>query len=207
VVAFADDDSWWAPGSLAAAATIFEQHPRVGLLHGRVLVEPGGHLDPVCLQMGAGPVEDGLPGPSIIGHLGCGAVVRRSAYLDAGGYSEVLGFGGEEALLALDLAAGGWAQCYVETLVAHHAPSTQRDDRDSRWALCRRNDTLTALMRLPRSTAALAVVGLLRQAAADRNVRRELPAFVRRLPTAIRERRPVSEEVWQQWRTVRSAAG
>ncbi len=27
-VAFADDDSWWAPGALRAAASCFEAHPR-----------------------------------------------------------------------------------------------------------------------------------------------------------------------------------
>src|SRR5947208_1837668 len=31
-VAFADDDSWWAPGSLERAARIFDAHPRLGLL-------------------------------------------------------------------------------------------------------------------------------------------------------------------------------
>jgi cellulose synthase/poly-beta-1,6-N-acetylglucosamine synthase-like glycosyltransferase len=31
-VAFADDDSWWAPGSLARAADLFDIHPRLALL-------------------------------------------------------------------------------------------------------------------------------------------------------------------------------
>src|SRR3712207_3017221 len=29
--AFADDDSWWAPGALRAAADIFDAHPRLAL--------------------------------------------------------------------------------------------------------------------------------------------------------------------------------
>ena len=36
-VAFCDDDSWWAPGALAAAARHFDEHPRLGLLAARTL--------------------------------------------------------------------------------------------------------------------------------------------------------------------------
>src|SRR5690242_15473040 len=37
-VAFADDDSWWAPGALASAVRILDQHPRLGGLVARTLV-------------------------------------------------------------------------------------------------------------------------------------------------------------------------
>jgi len=40
-VAFSDDDSWWAPGSLSLAADLFDKHPRLGLLIARILVGPG----------------------------------------------------------------------------------------------------------------------------------------------------------------------
>src|SRR3954464_15500031 len=32
LVAFADDDSWWAPGALDRAHGVFAAHPRLGLL-------------------------------------------------------------------------------------------------------------------------------------------------------------------------------
>ncbi len=206
VVAFADDDSWWDAGALSAAARLFGQHDALGLVHGRLVVEPAGTDDAACAQLATGPQHPGLPGPSIMGHLGCGAVVRRAAYLEVGGYSAVLGFGGEEALLALDLAAHGWAQCYVDTIVAHHAPSSSREDWPTRWALYRRNDTLTALMRLPGRTALRETAQLVRQAVADPVVRRQMPQFLRRLPAALRRRRRVDDEVWQQWQDARSAA-
>src|SRR3954468_15042196 len=50
-VAFADDDSWWAPGALRRAADILDAHPRVGLLAGRVLVGPQERTDPVSTAM------------------------------------------------------------------------------------------------------------------------------------------------------------
>jgi GT2 family glycosyltransferase len=206
VVAFADDDSWWAPGALPAAARLFAEHPRLALVHGRVVLEPGGVDDDACARLASGPREPGLPGPSVIGHLACGAVVRREAFLAAGGYSRVLGFGGEEALLALDLAAAGWAQCYVPSLVAHHRPSPLRDEWPVRWARYRRNDTLTALLRLPASFAARETARLLGQAATDPVVRRELGPFLLRLPAVARRRRRVPEHVWHQFRVSRGLA-
>ncbi len=205
VVAFADDDSWWAPGALPRAARLFADHERLGLLHARLVVEPDGRTDSTCAGMARGPREPGLPGPSILGHLGCGAVVRREAFLAVGGYSPILGFGGEEALLSLDLDVAGWAQCYVDEVVAHHAPSPSRADWPERWARYRRNDTLVALLRLPGGTAAREAASLLRQAVADPAVRAELAPFLRRLPAVLRSRRRVSDRLWRRWLAFRAS--
>ena len=59
-------------------------------------------------------------------------------------------------------------------------------------------------MRLPRSSAALQVAQLVHQAASDPVLRRELPEFLRRLPSAILRRRRMSDEVWQRWQATRS---
>src|SRR5215207_3243678 len=113
-VAFCDDDSSWAPGSLSRSAARFRATPRLGLLAARVLVEPGSREDPVCTALAAGPPSPA--GPRVLGFLACGAVVRRSAYLAVGGFHPRFGIGGEEDLLAIDLAAAGWALAYVEAL-------------------------------------------------------------------------------------------
>jgi hypothetical protein len=110
VVALADDNSWWEPGALARAANLFAAHERLALLCGRIIVEHEGVIDPACSKMAHGPRDPDLPGPSLLGHLGCGAIVRREAYLQSGGYSSLLHFGGEERLLSVDLAVGGWQQ-------------------------------------------------------------------------------------------------
>src|SRR4051794_32357037 len=125
-VAFSDDDSWWAPGALACASDRFDAHRRLGLLAARVLVGPGETIDPSCAMMAASPLPTraDLPGPSVLGFLACGAVVRRSAFLEAGGFEARFGVGGEEELLAMDLAAAGWGLAYCKDVVAHHHPTS-----------------------------------------------------------------------------------
>lgn len=205
LVAFADDDSWWAPGALPRAAGAFAQHPGLGLAHGRVLVEPAGVVDPICADLAAGPRQPGLPGPAILGHLACGVVVRRESYLEVGGYSTLLGFGGEERLLALDLATAGWGQSYLEQVTVHHDPSPVRADRSQRWARYRRNDALTAVLRFPAHLATREVARLLRDCAGDPVLRPEVTAFGRRLPRALRERTRLPQGVWEQYVETRRA--
>ncbi|MBO0744034.1 MAG: glycosyltransferase, partial [Candidatus Dormibacteraeota bacterium] len=120
LVAFCDDDSWWEPAALPIAERLLEAHPRLGLIAGRVLVEPEGRLDPLCDEMAisALPPLAGLPGPRVLGFLACAAVVRRQAFLEAGGFHPQLGVGGEEELLAFDLRARGWELVYADRVVA-----------------------------------------------------------------------------------------
>ncbi|MFS1304904.1 glycosyltransferase family 2 protein [Streptosporangium longisporum] len=162
-VAFADDDSWWARGALARAAGVLDAHPRLAVLAGRVLVGPQERPDPICAAMAASPLgtEPDLPGPSVLGFLACGAVVRRDAYLAAGGFDDVVFFFGEEERLALDLAAAGWGLAYVPDVVAHHHPSPSRDPRGRR-TLAARNAVLTALLRRPWPVVARSVLAAAR---------------------------------------------
>jgi GT2 family glycosyltransferase len=39
-VAFCDDDTWWEPGTLRRAADLFDAHPPLAVVTGRVLVGP-----------------------------------------------------------------------------------------------------------------------------------------------------------------------
>src|SRR3954453_13042759 len=50
-VAFSDHDSWWAPVALPRAKAIFVADPRVAVIASRIIVEPGGRLDPSCKRM------------------------------------------------------------------------------------------------------------------------------------------------------------
>jgi GT2 family glycosyltransferase len=150
-VAFADDDSWWAGGALDRAAACLDAHPRLGLLAATILVGDDERLDPVCREMAHSPLpaRPDLPGPPVLGFVACGTVVRREAFLAAGGFDDVVHFGGEEERLALDLASRGWGLSYVDDVVAHHHPSATRDGRAARRTLLARNRLLTALMRRP----------------------------------------------------------
>ena len=109
-VALCDDDTWWEPGSLRRAANLLDSHPKLAAVAGRVLVGPDNRLDPVCREMAASPirVDTPLPGPALLGFLACAVVVRRSAFLEVGGFEKRFFIGGEEELLTLDLLAAGW---------------------------------------------------------------------------------------------------
>ncbi len=150
-VAFADDDSWWAPGALARATAVLDAHPRVALLAARILVGPQERLDAVCTEMARSPLvaRGDLPGPRLLGFVACAAVVRREAFLAVGGFDDVVVFPGEEERVALDLSAAGWDLSYVEDLVVHHHPSPLREDSSRRRARITRAGLLTALMRRP----------------------------------------------------------
>src|SRR5262249_16685765 len=138
-VALSDDDTWWEPGGLRRAADLFDRHPRLAVLTGRVLLGPEEREDPACrgLEGSPLPAERGLPGRPLLAFLGGAWVVWGSAFLEAGGFPERVFLGGEEELLAAALAARGWWLCYVPDVVAHHYPSERRDVDTRRWHLVR----------------------------------------------------------------------
>jgi GT2 family glycosyltransferase len=192
-VAFADDDSWWAPGSLATMVKLFEAHPRAAVLAARMLVGEDERPDPVCALMSSSPLgtEDDLPGPSVLGFLACGAAVRRDAYLAAGGFDDVVFFMGEEERLALDLATAGWGLAYVDDVVAHHHPSTARDSV-ARQARAARNRLLTAVMRRPWPVVLRAATEDLRGGPAGRLA---VAQALLKLPAALGRRRTIPAHV------------
>jgi GT2 family glycosyltransferase len=150
VVAFSDDDSWWARGALRRVAEVFAEHPSLGLVAARILVGPEERLDPTCARMEASPLRQapGLPGARILGFVACGAAVRREAFLGAGGFHPRMGVGGEETLLALDLAVRGWDLAYLGDVVAHHDPRPDAA-RAGRDAVVLRNRLWAAWLRRP----------------------------------------------------------
>jgi GT2 family glycosyltransferase len=203
-VAFADDDSWWEPGALARAARHLHAHPGLGLLAARVVVGPARRLDPVCVAMASSPLGTipGMPGPSVVGFVACGAVVRRKAFLDVGGFSPVLFFLGEEALLAQDLLAAGWGVVYAPDVVAQHGPDADHH-RGDRRRLTVRNALLATWLRRPWPVVARQVVDTVR-GVGDPSVRGGLGDAVVRLPRVVRARRLLPDHVEAAVRLVES---
>ncbi|HMJ35066.1 MAG TPA: glycosyltransferase [Baekduia sp.] len=160
LIAFSDDDSWWAPGALSRAADHFAAHRRLGLLGARVLVGAEERLDPTSARMALGPWHQGSPGPTIVGFVACGAVVRREAFLAVGGFEARFGIGAEEGLLAMDLAAAGWSLVYAEDVVAAHHPV--QEPRPLRRRRVVRNELWTSWLRRPMPVAARATLAALR---------------------------------------------
>jgi GT2 family glycosyltransferase len=148
-VAFCDDDTWWTQGALEKAADLLDAYPKVAVLSARVLVGAEGREDPTCALMADSPFPpDGLPGPGLLGFLAGACVMRRQAFIEAGGYEANFFIGGEEALLALDLVVSGWRLVYAAQLTVHHHQSAARDSIQ-RERLLIRNALWVAWMRLP----------------------------------------------------------
>ncbi len=202
-VAFADDDSWWEPGALGAAAALLDAHPRVAVVVGRVRLAADGPEDRVtgkhrAAVLGSSP---GAPGPDVLSFPAFAAVLRRGAYLAVGGFSPLLFFGGEEHLLALDLAAAGWQLVFAEEVLAWHDPAGRDRPSPQRWAMQTRNDRLVDWLRRPLRVAVGGTGQLARRALTDPAARSALAGLLRRLPAALRARRPVDPQLERRFRT------
>lgn len=196
LVAFADDDSSWAAGALERAASIFASSPDLGLLAARILVGATGRVDPTCREMERSPLGvDGDGHARILGFVACGAVVRRRAFCDAGGFEKLLFFMGEEETLALDLAATGWEMVYVPEVVALHRPETVARDREARRRRLVRNGLISALIHHPWGAVMRRTRGLVATALRDVEVRAGLFQAVSGAPRALLRRRPLPARV------------
>ena len=195
-VAFCDDDTWWEPGCLSRAADLFDELPRLGVITARVLVGSENRQDPICDVLAHSPLtrEPGMPGPPLLGFLAGASVVRRSAFLEAGGFEPRFLIGGEEELLAADLAARRWWLCYVPELVVHHHPSHLRDSRARRLAQAR-NALWFAWLRRPLPVALRQTLQLLRAEPWCRDTWQTLGTALRGLPWALRARRVLPPDI------------
>jgi GT2 family glycosyltransferase len=200
---FADDDSWWEPGSLDAAADLLDANPRVAGVTARIVVEPGGREDPIVAELRDSPLcpPDPLPGPALCSFLAGATVLRTEAFRAVGGFSPRLWLGGEEELLAADLAAAGWYLVYAERLTVHHQPSAKRDA-----ALRRRHGIRNTLwftwLRRPLPAAARRTVWLASQVPRDAVSLRAFAEAAAGLPWVLRERRPLPREVERRRRAL-----
>jgi GT2 family glycosyltransferase len=151
-VAFGDDATQWVAGSLRTAADILDFYPRIAAVTARVLLAEGRE-DPLSAHMSKSPLPArGLPGPALLGFHGCASVLRRKAFIEVGGYEPRFFDGGEETLLAYDLAAAGWSMLYSDRMTVHYHPTPPRDAR-ARERLLARNALWVAWLRRPLGVA------------------------------------------------------
>jgi GT2 family glycosyltransferase len=202
-VALCDDDTWWASGSLARAAAALDAHPDLAIVTARVLVGPGEREDPTCGAMAKSPLppRPDLPGPPLLGFFAGASMVRRSAFLAAGGFEPRFFLGGEERLLAVDLASSGWAMAYLPDAVVHHHPSPARDAAGRR-ALLARNALWFAWLRRPWASALCATIKVLRTAGGDPAVLRGALQAAAGLGWIVGRRHVVTAEVERALRLV-----
>jgi GT2 family glycosyltransferase len=206
-VAFSDDDSWWEPDALGAAAAILDAHPEVGLVAARMLVGPDGRDDPINRCMEASPLDPvaGVPYPRVLGFLACGSVVRRAAFLAVGGFDPAFQVGGEEELLALDLEAAGLRSVYAAEVRARHHPAPRNGDDGARARRQARNVVWVPWMRLPVRQAAAESWGLIRSGWRDPCTRGGLVDAARGWGKVRARRRLVPPAVQEARRNLRAA--
>ncbi len=195
-VAFCDDDTWWEPGSLTRAADLLDAHSGLASVTARILVEPGLAEDPITPELRDSPVPGPgwLPGPALLGVLAGASMFRVSAFCEVGGFSDRMWLGGEEELLALDLAAAGWWMCWAEDVVIHHFPSRARDPRRRRQ-LGIRNTLWTLWSRRPLGSALRRTASLLGTVPRDRASVAAVAEALAGLPWVLRDRRVVPAHV------------
>lgn len=140
------------------------------------------------------PGPDWLPGPALLGVMAALSAFRVSAFRAVGGFSPRLWFGGEEELLALDLAMHGWWMCWLEDMIIHHEPSRARDSTYRR-RLGIRNTLWTLWLRRPVRSAARRTAAVLRSAPADRTTAVAVVEAMAGLPWVLRERKELPAHV------------
>ncbi|EHY90849.1 glycosyltransferase family 2 protein [Saccharomonospora azurea] len=202
-VAFCDDDTRWQPGALTRAVELLDTYPGLASVTGRCLVEPHLEEDPITPELRDSPVRgpDWLPGPALLGVMAGLTTFRVEAFRQVGGFSPRMWLGGEEELLAIDLAAHGWWMCWDPDIVIHHAPSRQRDPRRRR-RLGIRNTLWTMWLRRPVRSAARRTLDVLRSAPRDAATLAAVAEALRGLPWVLSERRVVPPSVEEGLRSL-----
>lgn len=195
-VAFCDDDTRWQPGSLTRAVELLDGHPQLASVTGLCRVEPGLAEDPITPEMRGSPVPgpDWMPGPALLGVMAGLSTFRVAAFREVGGFCDRMWLGGEEELLALDLAAAGWWMCWSDDVVVHHRPSVARDPRGRR-RLGIRNTLWTLWLRRPVRSALRRSLVVLRGAPRDAATAGALGDALAGLPWVLRHRRVVPPHV------------
>jgi GT2 family glycosyltransferase len=204
-VACCDDSTWFAPGALARAALLLDEHPQVAVLNARVVGDDEREIHPACLMLHAtSPGADEQPGPTLAGYMAGACIVRTAVFRALGGYEARLAHGGAEELAALDLLAAGHAIVYCEQALAHREPLYRGFTRAQHCALAR-NAAWVAWMRLPMRDALAATGHALAVFARQRSLGPAGFALLRGVFWTLGRRRRAPAHVVQLTRQVRRA--
>ncbi len=205
-VAFCDDDSWWAAGALPRAAELLDDYPRLALVAACVLVGAEHREEPACRELGQSPLAPfEHPGRPVVSFLAGAVLMRRSSFLQVGGFQERLCPGGEEALLALDLLSAGWRMCYVPDIQVHRHPEQPADAGEGRRRLARA--LRLAWLRRPASSALARTFLALRLSVREPGLAGAVLEALGALPWIVRERKVVPRSVEDALRQVERSRG
>jgi len=207
VVLMLDDDAYVIDaGAVRRAADVLVRHPDVAAV-ACAQAEADGSPWPAAMQ----------PSPAAYGcyvnaYIGCAALLRRSVFIELGGYQESFFFYGEEKDYCLRVMNAGYHVVYLPDALVAHVPdrSGRSDSRYLRYVV--RNDCLSAMYNEPLLLALLTVpVRLARYATMRRHGRVRDPGGLRwilgglmaALPGIWRTRTPVRWASIRRWRSLR----
>jgi GT2 family glycosyltransferase len=199
-IAFCDDDGWYEPEGLRIAAELLDRHPELAVVNARILVGDERSLDPISAEMARSPLPEsmGIPGHVLLGFMAGAVVMRRSAYLQVGGYDPAFFIGGEEDTLAVKLVRAGWEMRYVPDVVVVHRPSVANAARVRPYGF--RNALWTVWLHRPLPTAVVRTAQLLKDEPKGRHWVLGAGMAMRGLPWVVRQRRPMSRALDERYR-------
>jgi len=205
VVLFLDDDGWYPDTGLAShVAARFAADPALAVLSMQVVDPDGGP----GARWHVPRLRAGDPGRSsvVTTFLGGASAIRRSAYLEAGGYPDVFFYGHEETDLAWRLMDRGYRLEYDATArMCHHTlPNARYDtfrrrDGRNRVLLARRNLPWPFALPYLADWTALTVA---RERGRPKNLRPWFAGFAEGWRTDPGRRRPISLRT--AWRMTRA---
>lgn len=200
-----DDDAWLVDGSgVARALALLSAQPHVGAVAFAMATVTGAPWD---ARMQPAPVDYACYVPSFIGFA---HVLRRDIFLRLGGYREAFQFYGEEKEYCLRLLDAGFEVIYLPDARAVHVPHPSSRSHSRYLRLTIRNDCLAAIYNEPLPLPIVSVpirlfryFRLARGAHDPGGLRWIAGDVLRRLPAAIRARRPVAWATLRRWRRLR----
>ena len=147
-VAFCDYDTQWEPGALNCAVRLLDNASDVAVLSACVQVGATRELDRACVLLHNTWASAHPRAPQMLDFMAGACVMRTRAFYDVGGYWPPLFAGGEEALMALDLAERGWRIIYAKDVVIRRF-SVRARNPGPHEKLMVRNAIWVAWMRRP----------------------------------------------------------
>ena len=164
-----DDDAYPLPGAVETLVGAFESQPRLGIAGGFVRdIDPEGAIIRQTelgtfdwwLRAGRkGEAPDGLPAFSVPEGA---CMIRRSAYLEAGGFFEPFFLASSEVDLAARMAGQGWEVRYFPAAAFDHMKAEpERQTADTNLYYRIRNHLWYIWLRFPTSVAVRRTAGYL----------------------------------------------
>ena len=157
VVCFLDDDAHVTAGAEAAALALFERDPSIAVVAMRLIDECGTTARRHVPRVGAGSSDRG---GAVATFLGGACAIRRTAYLEVGGYWSELRYGHEELDLAWRLIDAGYRVIFEPRAEVVH-PRTEISRHAEGWRLTGRNRVWVARRNLPWPVAVVHVTAWL----------------------------------------------